>query len=116
MSYKCHEMIDLEHEVKSAVSCGCVHERCYSSHAVTVHEVTNAIKKLKKDKGDGYITKMSNFFIHTTLKFKTILSMVYTSLLVHCVVPNEMLIGTIIPLPKNKRKSINDSDNYRGIC
>ena len=116
VSYKCHEMIDLEHEVKSVVSCSCVHERCYSSHAVTVHEVTNAIKKLKKDKGDGYITKMSNFFIHTTLKFKTILSMVYTSLLVHCVVPNEMLIGTIIPLPKNKRKSINDSDNYRGIC
>ena len=45
VSYKCHEMIDLEHEVKSAVSCGCVQERCYSSHAVTVHEVTSAIKK-----------------------------------------------------------------------
>ena len=42
--------------------------------------------------------------------------MLYTSLLVHCVVPNENLIGTIIPVPQNKRKSKNDSDNYRGIC
>ena len=26
-----------------------------------------------------------------------------------------MLLGTLIPIPKNKRKSINDSNNYRGI-
>ena len=63
VSYNYHEMIDLEHEVRSAISCGCVHGSCYSSHAVTVHEVTNGIRKLRKDKGDGYITKMSNFFL-----------------------------------------------------
>ena len=27
-----------------------------------------------------------------------------------------MLKGTIIPIPKNKRKSVNDSSNYRGIA
>ena len=37
------------------------------------------------------------------------------SLLIHDVAPEEMCIGTIIPIPKNKRKSICDSNNYRGI-
>ena len=26
-----------------------------------------------------------------------------------------MLLGTIIPIPKDKRKSLNDSSNYRGL-
>ena len=30
-------------------------------------------------------------------------------------VPEEMCIGTIVPIPKNKRKSISDSNNYRSI-
>ena len=27
-----------------------------------------------------------------------------------------MLVSTIIPIPKNKRKSLGASDNYRGIA
>ena len=34
----------------------------------------------------------------------------------HGYIPNKMLISTIIPIPKNRRKSLNDSDNYRGIA
>ena len=30
-------------------------------------------------------------------------------------VPEEMLLGTLIPIPRNKRKSVNESSNYRGI-
>ena len=37
------------------------------------------------------------------------------SLLIHGVAPEEMCLGTIIPIPQNKRKSICDSNNYRGI-
>ena len=33
----------------------------------------------------------------------------------HGVVPKGMMGGTIIPIPKNKLKSLNDSNNYRGI-
>ena len=30
--------------------------------------------------------------------------------------PNDMLLSTIIPIPKNSRNSLNDSNNYRGIA
>ena len=36
-------------------------------------------------------------------------------MLKHGVITDSLLIGTIIPIPKNKRKSLNDSSNYRGI-
>ena len=37
-------------------------------------------------------------------------------MLYHGFVPNGMMSGTIIPIPKNKLKSLNDSNNYRGIA
>ena len=37
-------------------------------------------------------------------------------MLTHNYVPCSMLTSTIIPIPKNRRKSLNDSDNYRAIA
>jgi hypothetical protein len=37
-------------------------------------------------------------------------------MIVHGVSPTDLLVGTIIPIPKNKRSNINNSDNFRGIC
>ena len=34
----------------------------------------------------------------------------------HGCVPNDLLLSTIIPIPKNKRKSLSKSDNYRAIA
>ena len=34
----------------------------------------------------------------------------------HGYVPHNMLILTIVPIPKNRKKYINDSDKYRGIA
>ena len=38
-----------------------------------------------------------------------------TTIMNHGVIPQSMLLGTIVPIPKNRRKSMNDSSNYRGI-
>ena len=37
-------------------------------------------------------------------------------MLIHGVTPYSMSLSTIIPIPKNSRKSLNDSSNYRGIA
>ena len=37
-------------------------------------------------------------------------------MIMHGFVPHDMLLSTIIPIPKDKRKSLNDSDNYLGIA
>ena len=43
------------------------------------------------------------------------ISLLFSSMLRHVLIPNEMLISTIIPLPKKCRNVLNYSDNYRGI-
>ena len=37
-------------------------------------------------------------------------------MLTHPVTPHDLLMSTVIPIPKNKRKFLNDSENYRGIA
>ena len=34
----------------------------------------------------------------------------------HGIVPKQFLSSVILPIPKNKKKSLNDSNNYRGIA
>ena len=38
------------------------------------------------------------------------------AMMMHGSSPGYMLEGTMIPIPKNKRHSMNNSDNCRGIC
>ena len=35
---------------------------------------------------------------------------------IHGYTPESMCLGTVIPIIKNKRANISDSDNFRGIC
>ncbi len=37
-------------------------------------------------------------------------------MLVHRICPKSMLLGTMVPIPKNKKKSLCDSDNYWAIA
>ena len=46
----------------------------------------------------------------------TYVSLLFNSMLAHGCVPNDFLISTLVPIPKNKRKSLNNSDNYRAIA
>ncbi len=36
-------------------------------------------------------------------------------MLIHDISPESMLLGTMVPIPKNKRQSLCNSDNYRAI-
>ena len=44
-----------------------------------------------------------------------LLSLLFQCMLSHRIIPEDMGLGTIIPIIKNKRKSYNDSNNYRAI-
>ncbi len=44
------------------------------------------------------------------------LTLLFNMMLVHGVCPKSMLLGTIVPIPKNKKKSPCDSDNYQAIA
>ena len=59
---------------------------------------------------DGDISSMSDYIINMSL-----ITFVLNSLIVHYIIPHEILSSTIAPIPKIKRKSLNDSSNYRSI-
>jgi len=86
------------------------------SSLITVSDVEAAVKSLKKGKADGNVGLFSDHIICGTTKLLKAMSTLINCMIVHGICPSEMLIGTIIPIPKNKRLSVNNSDNFRGIC
>ncbi len=83
---------------------------------VTVQEIKSAREKLKKDKYDGGAGLWSNHILYAPQSFNVHLSMLATAMTVHGYNAEDLLIGTIVSLPKDQRGNVCDSDNYRGIC
>ncbi len=59
---------------------------------------------------------MSNNIIHGIHSLYVLLTIVFNTMLIHCVCPDSMILGTTVPIPKNKKKSLCNSDNYRVIA
>jgi hypothetical protein len=78
--------------------------------------VYNAIKRLKKNKSDGVYELMSDNFIYGTDDLFLHLSKLFTLCLTHGYIPNQLLLSTLIPIPKDMLGDISNSDNYRGIA
>ena len=69
---------------------------------------------MKAGKDDGLLS--TDHVIHGCPELFIHLSILYTSMIRHGFSPSPVLLSTIVPIPKNLRKSINDSSNYRGIA
>ena len=104
------------HDVDKHIQLRCLNSNCYNYHAVTVYDVQQSLKHLKKRKRDGLTDCESDNFINATPKLSIYLSMLFSSMIKHRYAPSDMLISTIVPIPKNKHKSMNYSDNYRAIA
>ncbi len=42
--------------------------------------------------------------------------MIFKAMLMHGISPESMFLGTMVPIPKNKRQSLFNYDNYRAIA
>ena len=81
------------------------------THHVTVDQLQNAIHKLKFSKSDCTDELFSDHFINGTLRFATLISLLFTCMLSHGVAPTGLLLSTMVPVPKDKRGSKSDSNN-----
>ncbi len=59
---------------------------------------------------------MSDNIIHGTHSLYVLLTIVFNDMLIHGVSPDSMILGTMVPIPRNKKKSLCNSDNYRAIA
>ena len=79
-------------------------------------EVCNVIKSLKKGKSDGGAVLFSDHFIHGTHTLYNYIALLFNAMIIHCTSPHDMLVGTMVPIPKGNRLNVSISDNFRGIC
>ncbi len=77
--------------------------RSYNSddHIITVIEIKDARERLKKDKYDGGAGLWSNHVLYSPDVFNVHLSMLATAMTVHGYNAEDLLIGTMISLPKD---------------
>ena len=59
----------------------------------------NAIKRLKPGKKDGSFN-LSDHIIKGCIRLFTLLSLLFTSMLIHGHCPKSMLLGSMVPIPK----------------
>ena len=86
------------------------------THSISVIHVQEAIHKLKSAKSECTDQLFSDHFINGTDRFFTLISLLFTCMLTHGVAPSGFLLSTMIPVPKDKRASKSDSNNYRAIA
>ena len=108
--YDCAAMTGIKSEINAAVTTftnDCVVGYC---------DVAEAVSFLKPNKNDGHAGLSTNHVIHGCDELNVHLSMLYSAMLVHGVATNDLLLSSIIPIPKNKNGGHCDSANYRGIA
>ena len=86
------------------------------THCITVPHVQVAIKKLKAAKSDCTDHLVSDHFINGTDRLFTLIALLFTCMLSYGVSPLGLLCSTMVPVPKDKRGSKSDSNNYRAIA
>ena len=105
VSYNDVDMNALQADVDQAIINAC--EQCshcctYHTHDISASEVAEAIIRLKQSKRDGSSEVMSDHLLFACDSLNLYLALLFTMMLRHGVAPNDMLIGTIIPIPKGR--------------
>lgn len=76
----------------------------------------STIADLKSGKHDGYRGHYSDHITNGTNRLFVYLSLLLDSMLSHSFVPHDILLSTLVPIPKNRHKSLQSSDDYRAIA
>ena len=109
--YDTNHMKLIEREIMSRV------QKCnYESYNIIVPDVINAVTHLKDGKSDGYEGLSSDHFIHGNRQLYVLLSILFTLFLRHGFSPDSMILETMIPIPKDKKKSLCSSSNFKVIA
>ena len=110
VGYNPQNMKNLENKIESLIKGHCEKP----SKTLSVQEVKNGIEKLKlgKKEENGLF---SNHLVHGSDRLIVIITLLFNSMLIHGIAPDDLLTGTMIPLIKDRRGNSQNSDNYRAL-
>ena len=86
------------------------------TNVINVAHVKNAIHKIKFGKSDCIDGILSDNFKEATDSLYTLISLLFSAMLMHGVPPAGLLISSLVPIYKNKRGNKCDSETYREIA
>ncbi len=84
-------------------------------YKLSIDDVEKSVKRLKLGKSDGEEGLSSNHIINGPHLLTVLLTSVFNCMIVNGVSPDSLINGTMIPIPKGKKKLLYCSDNYRAI-
>ena len=91
-------------------------ERFDKSCRFTADDISDHIALIKYGKTGGQNGHSSDNIRHGTRKLYIHLAFLYNCMITHGFAPVDFWLSTLIHIPKNRRKSLNDSNNYRAIA
>ena len=109
-------MNKLMQNVTSDIKHRCIDDGCNSQHHISVTNIESAMKHIKSNKKDGFHDVSTSYLIHASSVLYIHMSLLFTAMLHHGFSPSQFLFSKLIPIVKNKRKSLHDSNNYRAIA
>ena len=116
VSYDNHDMDNLKKEIDTHIEKVCPNDLVQTNckQNITVKELKDAVGMLKwgKKEENGLY---SNHFKYGSERLFVLLTLLFNSMLSHGIAPDELLLGTMIPLIKDGRMSKQCSDNYRAL-
>ena len=110
------QLEEINDHLNDLIKSRCMQNNCRSNHTITVEQVAEGVKLLKSNKKDGCTGHNSNHIIFGTTLLYEILAKFLSAMLHHGYASPDFRQSVIIPIVKNKQKSVNKSTNYRGIA
>ena len=104
VSYDVDEMNSIGGEIKE-----------HGVYNISVADVIEGVQRLKLGKSKGEEDLNSYHVIHGPRILYVLLTLVFNCMLVHGYSPDFMSVGTMVPIPKDKRQLACTSDNFRVI-
>ena len=97
------------------IEMSCIERQSNDCYCIPIEDVINAVGHFKVSKSDGSEELFSDHFINGNKHLQIFLSLLFTHFLVHGFSPDSMILGTMIPIPKDQKKSLRKSSNYSSI-
>ena len=116
VSYCTAEMDELKRDVNISIMSDATGSNIGVQQSISADDVVRGVGEMKSGKSDSNHQFYTDHLLHGPQRLYVLLSMLFTAMLVHGVIPSDISVSTLIPIPKNKKKSLNDSDNYRAIA
>ena len=116
VSFNDNEMNVLLSDVSTDVSNSCESDCCENHHVMNVDDVKYAVRKLKAGKSDANVDLCSDNFICACNDLYVHLSILLNMFYFRSSAPAEMLTSYLVPIPKNRKKALSNSGNFRSIA